>query len=625
MATPFFPERFPDGGLDGTDWERENSMSVNNILNISESGIIAAQTTLQTVSHNLSNVNTPGYSRQGVTLLNSSMGLGVQVQGITQQVDQLLDRRQELGMSETGALETKDKFLSQIEQVFNESSGSGLNSRMSDLYTSADSLVDDPTNVVGREDFVTKANGVAQYVGNMSQTLTGLLTPVDQQVDVLLADVNNRLKALRDVNAQIAGSAPGDPIADLKDQRRQMILDLGKEINIQTLDLPNGGVQIMMAGGQGLLADTVHAATLARSATNAVDPTVVPQTNPPTLTKFPGISMDGRDLLNIQGGQLGGLLEVRDTLINGKNGFATQLDGLANELRFQFNSVASTGVSQGMSTSQTGVFLLGDNLDAPMQDPTTGASPTGSPPDLSRVQDGNIVFATGADATHLSHMVTIPVTASMSINQLMEAINGATDQNGAPGNMTASITTGNTLRIQGPTGQVYGAVSDGSHVLAALGIGALFGGTGARDMTVNPALLDNSGTLGVGNIANVYGNPSDPTQVTGATFDDADNAAALAMSQLRTTSVTINGFNGTLTAQYASTVGKLGAVVNQNTSSKTAQDAGQSFLDTLRQSTSGVSAEEELTDLLRFQRAFQASSKMVTVADQLMQYIVGMV
>ncbi|MBF0183686.1 MAG: flagellar hook-associated protein FlgK [Magnetococcales bacterium] len=599
-------------------------MSVNNILNTSQSGIYASQTTLQTISHNIANANTTGYSRQKVTQVNAPMGLGVQIRDISRQLDHLLDRRQELGMSETGSLDAKSRFLEQMENIFNESAGEGLNSRLGDLFTAADYLVDNPTNPVNREEFITRGQSVANYIQKMDTTLTGLLTPVDKEVDVLLDDINARLKAVRDISAVITGRGGSDAPLDLLDQRRQMVLELGKLVNIQTLDMPNNGMQIMMGGGQGLLADSVHAATLARSTVkNALDPT-----DPSKTTDFKGITLDGRDVLRIQGGELGGLIEVRDTLINGKNGFATQLQDLADEIRFQFNLIGSTTVGQNMNTSQTGAFALGTSLQTPINALVTDAtSPlySGAPVDFSRSQDGEMVFAVGKDANHLDHIVRISVTRSMTIQDVVDAINNATDQDGNTGYMSASVTTDNHLRIQSATGQYYGTLSDSSNMLTAFGMGVLFSGTAARDMGVNPALIDDSNTLGVGRMVAVYGDPNDPTRITSATFDDGDNLGALAYSRLRDVKVLIGNQTATLTGHYAAVSGALGAVINQNKESMSAQQAAQDFLETLRQSTSGVSMEEELTDLLRYQRTFQGCSKMVTTADQMMQTIINMV
>ena len=602
-------------------------MSINSILNISDSGLSVAQSALQTVSHNIANVDTPGYTRQVSKLQSSPMGMGVQVTGIAQKLDPLLDRREELGTSETGSLDAQSRYLTQVEQTLNETGTStGLSSQLDALYTAADNLVNNPTDPVGKENLVTQANGLTQQVQGMSSSLSELLTQADREVDVTLTDVNTKLKVLQGLNAQIAASGPNADISDLKDQQRQAVLDLGKEINIQTLPMPNGVVQVMMAGGQGLLCDSVHAATLARSKNKAIDPTQpTAPGQPPVLTNFAGITLDGRDVQNVQGGELGGLLVVRDTLINGKNGFLTQLNSLSDEIRFQFNTIGSTAVSQSMYTSQTGTASMGNDFSTPVGQLVTNptaANYSGAPPDLSRVGSGQIVFATGPDATHLTVSAPINVTNQMSLSSLVQAIN-------ANGSVTASITPGHQLCLQAPTGQVYGVVSDGSNLLAALGVGGLFGGTGAQDMTVNSALVSDPSTVGTGRIATVANDPANPGQITGATFDDGSNQAMLSMSGLRTTKFVIPPGSGTpkatLTDSYAATVGDVGSVVSQNTQSMTAQTSAQSFLDSLRQSTSGVSREEELTDLLKYQRAFQASSKMISYADQLMQSVVSMV
>lgn len=598
-------------------------MSVNNILNVSKSGIYAAQNTLQTVSHNIANANTPGYSRQKVTLKNAPMGLGVQVTDISRQLDQLLDRRQELGTGELGSLETKDRFLTQIEQIFNEAGKEGLSSRLDALYAAADNLVDNPTNPVGREEFVVRADSAARYMQEMHHGLLGLLTPVDQEVDVLLADVNNRLKSLRDINAVISGAGSNDPSSDLKDQRRQMVLELGKMVDIQTLEVPGGGLQIMMAGGQGLLADTVHAATFTRSSKQAVDPTYeTAPGDPPVLTQFQGITLDGRELLRIKGGALGGLLEIRDTVINGKNGALPRLEALADEMRYRFNVIGSTGISQGMYRVQTGLFSLGNDMglqgmSSLSTDPRSELY-AGAPADVDRVVDGEIVFASGADANHLTNISHVAISKGMTLSQVLEAINSSEA-------VSATVTADNKLRIEAANGNVYGVVSDSSHVLAALGIGGLFGGRGAGEIAVDPILMGDSRRLGVGRVVARLDDLNEPKRVTSVTFDDGDNGAALEVSRLRTAKFEISERTTTLIGNYAATVGLVGTVVNQNTESLTAQQAAQTFIDQMRESTSGVSMEEELTDLMRYQRAFQASGKMVNVADELMQSIINMV
>lgn len=601
-------------------------MSVNDILNVSRTGIFAAQNTLQTVSHNIANANTPGFSRQTIPLENAARsggggGAGVQMADLSRQIDKLVDRRQELGTGELGRLDARARFLALIEQTFNDIGREGLSQRLDAVYAAADSLADNPVNPVEREEFVSRAGGLARFIQGMHHALSEEELPVDQEVDVKIADINHRLQSFREINNLIVRASASDAALDLKDQRRRMVLDLGALIDLQTLELPQDGLQLMTSEGQ-LLADPVFAATLTRTSTL-------------TDTGFRGIAIDGREVGEraIRGGELGGLLEIRDQVIHGPSGFLTRLEDVTDEIRFQFNRVSSTTVSSDMFTLQASALDIREAEAAGMLDVTFADWPATADmlgydgvmrDDMQRVVEGEIVFASGPDVDNLT-LSTVRITPrdivrdgtltpGMTIRQFLTEVN----QTGA---VHAFINRDHTLQFSSlGQGYVYGVVSDSSNLLAALGIGAVFGGNGAGDMTVHPDLEEDSSQLGVGRLST-----DDPYNPTAAIFDDGSNFGALAMSDIRNNVYNIGGRNASLMGHYAASVGVLGSVINQNRESHTAQQAAQEFIGTMRESISGVSMEEELTDLIRFQRAFQASSKVVGVADEMMQTIISMV
>lgn len=590
-------------------------MGLTSLLNVSKQGLFVSQGNLQTISHNISNVNTPGYSRQVVNLeanpgdSSSSIGNGVRISEITRQYDQLIQRREELGISEVGRLETRDRFLVMIEDVFNDLDGDGLSQRMEAFYTSADKLADNPTNTVGRSELVAEADALSRYISDMDKSLSELAMPVDQEVTLVLDDINIRLDALQKINNTIVSNNDNHPALDLKDQRRQMIMELGKIIDIRTLELPRDGVQIVTSQGQELLVDPVFAAEFKRSVT--VDE-----------NGFNGIEVGGRELGvsdMIQGGNLKGLLEIRDEVLHGEKGYITRLDTIADEIRFQVNKISSQSVNQKLFTSQTGVFDLGTDLDTAIGSLVTDITSSeykNSPVDLSRVVEGSITFASGPDTDNLTNISTVFINANMSIRQIKDAINNS-------GAVNASIVSDGAIRyleIEAPTDSVYGVASDTSNVLAALGVGAIFGGKGSGDMAVNADLLADPKLLGVGKL-NVNTSNIPPT----VTFDDGSSGGVLALGALRSSEFDIAGERTTLTGHYAQLVGELGSLIRQDKQSLLAQQSAQDFISNLQESIAGVSLEEELTDLIRFQRAFQASSKMVGVADELMQTIISMV
>ena len=590
-------------------------MGLTSLLNVSKQGIFVSQGNLQTISHNISNVNTPGYSRQVANLEStpgnsgSSIGNGVRISEVTRQFDQLIQRREELGTAEVGRLETRDRFLTMVEDVFNDLDGDGLSQRLDAFFTASDNLADNPTNTVGREELVAEADAIARYIHDMDQSLSELAMPVDQEISLVLEDINVRLEALQQINATIVSANENHPALDLKDQRRKMILELGKILDIRTFPMPQDGVQIVTSRGQELLVDTVYAAEFKRSST--IDE-----------NGFMGIEVGGREFGTsdrIQGGNLKGLLEIRDEVLNGDKGYITRLEKIADEIRFQVNKVHTQSVNQTLYSSQTGIFELGNDLDTPIASLVTDEKSAfygNAPVDTSRIVPGTITFVSGVNTDNLNTISTVDIHPHMTIREIKDAINNS-------GAVNASIVADvdeQYLEISAPTGQVYGVLSDTSNALAALGVGAIFGGTGAGDMHVSEALMEDSRLLGIGRL-----NSDDPVNPSAVTFDDGNSSGALALGTLRTMEYAINGESTTMTGHYARLVGELGSLMRQDKESLLAQGSAQDFISDLQESIAGVSLEEELTDLIRFQRAFQASSKMVGVADELMQTIISMV
>ncbi len=335
-----------------------------------------------------------------------------------------------------------------------------------------------------------------------------------------------------------------------------------------------------------------------------------------------GIEVGGREFgVNgkIDGGNLKGLLEIRDDVLHGDDGYITRLDSIADEIRFQVNKIHAQSVNQDLYTANTGIIELGANLDTAISNLVTDSSDTSyenAPVDLSRVVPGSITFASGVDEDNLTTISTVNITTNMTIREIKDAINDS-------GAVNASIVSEGDeqfLEIEAPSGRLYGVASDTSNVLAALGVGGIFSGTGSGDMAVSADLMADSKLLGIGQL-----NVDDSTDPITVTFDDGHSGGALALGALRTSKFTLDGDSTTITGHYARLVGELGSLIRQDKESLIAQTSAQDFISDLQESISGVSLEEELTDLIRFQRAFQASSKMVGVADELMQTIISMV
>lgn len=770
-------------------------MSITSLLNVSKLGVFSSQGALKVVSHNISNVNTPGYSKQKVVLSTnatnsqridsrggSSGGDGVVIAEVQRSNDQLVENRMMIGDQEVGRLEARNRFMNLIEEVFNELDDDGLSDRMESFFTAADSSADNPTNPVVRTEMLAQADSMTRFVNNMYSSLSELAMPVDQEIDVQLQDMNGKLKALGKINLAIMRQANGpDNALDLKDTRQTMLHDLAEQIDITVLPTSDGeGVRVLTKSGQPLV-DGTHVADFSRREVN-------PEHG------YQGIQISNRDFDftdSIQGGALKGLVEVRDEMLGGDSGFLTRLEGLVDEIRYQVNKSTSQSIPEAMSSSQTGVFTLGsDTTTGTLDSLTTGAGtpvtssavagvsvgtintsqehypgagtkivmsydaanaqytitedgktaayspqsePTSypgtvalrwadvtiptqpttdgdniaftvpmfdAPPDLDKVVAGELKIAYGSDVDNLD-MFTIDIDpATMTIQGVVDAIN-----NNAPANsVSAAINSNNQFVLSenvSGTG-VYGVTSDASGIMAALGVGALIGGTGAQDMKINSDMKTDNAKLPTGKakvqidldtfISGVSVNgitstdssypdkgtaivvtydaansqytvtedgtaaanspvaepgtypgtidlgwmklkmtsaPTDGQTINFSSakpeFDNGDNAGVIEVGSLRSTRVTIAGDTASFAAHYATMVGNLGSEISMNEQDLEATQATQSYLLQVRESAAGVSLEEELTDLIRYQRSFQAASKMIGVADELMETIISII
>lgn len=588
-------------------------MSISGMLNVAKLGIFASQAALKVTSHNISNVNTPGYARQIPKLIPAqsakidlSGGEGVMVDEVRRSVDLMVERRVSLGEQELGRLEARERFIPLVEDVFNDMDGDGLGVRLETFFRAADTLADNPSNPVGRAQLLVEADSFARFSNQMYSNLSEVALPVDQEITYMLGDLNNRLKALSDIDLAIIHqeNTPA-PALDLKDQREQMLKELSKLIDIQSFENDDKGITVMTRSGK-LLMERDYYASFARGNTDL------------TSTGFEGIRINNRlvDITgDMQSGELKGLIEVRDELVHGSSGWLTRLEGFVDELRFRVNAVHSQSVGSTMPTSMSGAFDLGTDLTTAV----SGLTNDDAPPDIKRIRNlaaaGKVTFAFGADEDNLS-VESINIDSSMSLTGIKDAINAST-------NITAAI-TGNKLVLTPKNGNTVMAVySDTSNAMAALGINVLFTGYSARDIKVNTAMQSDHSKIAAARITLKDGEYS---------FDDVNNAGALALGNMRSTYFSFGEYTSsaesetyTFSGKYAAIVGDLGSVRKRNTESQIAQQSAQDFINDVREGVSGVSLEEELTNMIKFQRAFQASSKMVTVADELMNTLLSMV
>jgi len=190
---------------------------------------------------------------------------------------------------------------------------------------------------------------------------------------------------------------------------------------------------------------------------------------------------------------------------------------------------------------------------------------------------------------------TITITATTTLNDLATALNGIA-------NFSASV-SGQQISLGANAGFTFSFANDSSGALPALGINGFFTGHDARGIGVNPDLQAN------------------PDWITSSFSSDVlntgDNAAALQLAALRTARVMDSG-TATISDFYQSTVAALGIDSRAASDNQSVDAQFLLNLEARRQEVSGVNLDEEVTNLLLYQRAYEASAHVINVTDRML-------
>ncbi len=311
-------------------------------LNTGLRALMTSQAALQTIGHNISNANTPGYSRQSLSIRASApirmqnlwMGTGVDATSVERTVDQLLQRRLTGQVSSLQRLDASLSGMREFEALLGEPGGFGLGSLLDGFFESASSLATNPDDIVQRSGMVQATSQMISQFNQLASHVDSLTVDTAQQVTVFVDQVNVVSDDIVRLNQQIAQVEAGGLAAnDLRDQRDQALENLAGLMDITYHEDTNGAVRVL-TGGQLLVGPQRSyemQATIEAGA--SVSLMIEGATEPVTPT----------------GGTLGGLLQFSESFLPRQS---TQLDALAHNMILEVNRLHSAGVPA------TGPFTL---------------------------------------------------------------------------------------------------------------------------------------------------------------------------------------------------------------------------------------------------------------------------
>jgi flagellar hook-associated protein 1 FlgK len=304
-------------------------------LNIALQSMQAEQEALATTTNNIANANTPGYTRETVSFEETPpvqyggllLGDGVTIGQITSQRDSLLQAGLEQQTQQQAKYNSYLGTMQQVQSLFNESSGNGVQGSVTAFFNSLQQLSTSPSDSNLRQAVLTAAQNMAQTfnttAGNLSQMQQSANVTVTQTVN----QINSLTSQIASVNAQVtAATASGQNAGTFIDQRDQLIQQLSGLVDVSTIDTGNGGVTLTTSNGTALVAG--NQSFQLTTQTSAV-------------SGFQDVYSQGSDITSsLAGGSLAGAIQARDVTIPS---ILSSLDALAYGIGSSVNSVNEAG------------------------------------------------------------------------------------------------------------------------------------------------------------------------------------------------------------------------------------------------------------------------------------------
>lgn len=640
------------------------------LLAIGKTGLYAAQAALATTGHNIANANVAGFSRQTVVQATSAaldtgvgfLGTGTEIAQIKRYSDNFLNMQVRNAQASTSGLES---YYSQIKQIDNllADTTSGLSPAMQGFFKGVQDMAANRASVPSRQAMLSSAETLATRLQDLDSRLGEIRTGVNGEIEASVTAINTYGTQIAKLNEQISNfaSSATRPPNDLLDQRDQVVLELNKFVKASVTPGDNSSLTISIGNGQPLVVgnDSFQLAAMV---------------SPTDLTRMEvgyqvgskvAVLPDGA----LSGGKLGGLLEFRTETLDTAQ---SSLGKIAIGMAFEFNAQHQLGLDQNGNKGQpffnVAPAFVGasiNNAKGTSTDPAAELTAKVTDPSKLKDSDYEVTF-------NGTNYKVVRQSDNTDVGTVTPGANGVAtfEVDGVEFSFKNNARNKDTFLVR-PT--IDGAANfnvlanDVSQIAAAApiltsmplantGTGKISEGKVSKDFLTAPAALpvtlefdetsgnlsgfpagmvtvvdskgvssqvnsanvkfDNGSTYSFGGVSvTLTGKPGDNDKFTIAANNsgvgDTRNIAAL--GELQTKNIFNNG-TATLTSSYAQMVSQVG---NKTREVQVNAQAGNALLaqaEGAQADVSGVNLDEEAANLIKYQQAYQASSKVMQIA-----------
>ncbi|CDZ92981.1 flagellar hook-associated protein FlgK [Pseudomonas saudiphocaensis] len=334
---------------------------MSDLLSIGLSGLAASKTQLSITGHNISNVNTPGYSRQDATQATRHpqfsgagyIGSGTTLVDIRRTYSEFLTTQLR---SSTALNSDVEAYKSQISQLDSLLAGSttGITPSLQSFFSALQTAAEDPANIPARQLVLAESEGLARRFNTVYDRLTEQNSFVNKQMTAVTDQVNRLAGNIGRLNDSIAiAAANGQQPNDLLDARDEAVRELSKYIGVTVVPQDDSSFNLFVGSGQPLVVG---------SSVSRLE--VVPGLGDPNRHEVQFVSGGSRQTITTQitGGELGGLIRYREEVLD------TTLNSLGR-LALVVSDQVNTQLGQGLDLKgQVGSALFGNFNDPALAD-----------------------------------------------------------------------------------------------------------------------------------------------------------------------------------------------------------------------------------------------------------------
>jgi flagellar hook-associated protein 1 FlgK len=564
-------------------------MSLVSSIQMASNALQVTDIGLQVVGQNIANANTPNYVEEQVNLQpaatqqdgNLLLGTGVQIQSISEQIDNFLEERLRSAQGEQSNADTVKQTYSQLEGVLGALGNNSLQSSLNTFVSSISDILNQPEDQSVRNMAVLEGQALTSNINQLDSEATQLRSDVNTQIQNLAPDVNSLIQQVQSLNLQIGeaqgGSVSHSPAVGLVDQQRSALASLSQLIGSTSVQMPDGTVSVY-CGGEYLVSGGIARQVQVTQSTNR------------------GMTVNNLEISGVQtpldpaSGQLCGLLNSRDTVLGG---FLDQLNNFAGTLASEFNRVYAGGQGLTGFTQMTSQNAVDDPSEALNSAGLATAPTSGSFQVLVRNT------ATGAVQTSNVNVQLDGAPGDTTLGSLAAALD-------AISGLQAGVSGGKLVLAASQPDTQFAFSNDSSGVLASLGLNTFFTGSTAGDLAVNQDVVNDPGKFAAA------------TDGIGA---GSGNATTLA----NFLNVPLNSANG---STITDVVSKLTDGVTQASAVAQSQAQGaDTFAQTLQGqelSISGVSIDEQSVQMITLERSFQAEAQYISTLNTMLNTLTNM-